>query len=138
MPSKKHKCLDCDNLCTAGAIRCYKCSAKFRRGIKKNYCIDCGEKIYPYNSKRCPHCSIKGERNGQWKGKKVGYHSLHEWIKNHKPKPEFCEECKKVKPYDLANISGEYKRDLNDYEWLCRKCHMKKDGRMQNLKQYKS
>ena len=69
----------------------------------------------------------KGKYNGQWKGNKVGYCSLHEWIGNRKLKPEFCEECKKVKPYDLANISGRYKRDINDFEWLCRSCHMKKD-----------
>ena len=23
----------------------------------------------------------------------------------------------------MANISGEYKRDVDDYEWLCLKCH---------------
>ena len=79
----------------------------------------------------------KGKHNGQWKGDEVGYFSLHEWIKNHKQKPEFCEICKKKPPYDLANISGEYKRDINDYRWLCRSCHMKDDKRMNNLKQYR-
>ena len=71
----------------------------------------------------------KGKYNGQWKGDKVGYLSLHEWIRNHKPKPEFCERCEKKPPYDLANISQKYKRDVNDFKWLCRKCHMKEDGR---------
>ena len=33
-------------------------------------------------------------------------------------------------PYDLANISQEYRRDVDDFEWLCRSCHMKKDGRI--------
>ncbi len=73
---------------------------------------------------------MKGNKNPMWKGDLVGNNSLHEWIKNHKPKPEFCDECGNKKPYDLANISGEYKRDVNDFEWLCRKCHMEKDGRM--------
>lgn len=76
----------------------------------------------------------KGNKNGMWKGNKVGYYALHSWIANHKPKPEFCERCKKEKPYDLANISGKYKRDINDFEWLCRRCHMKKDGRLEQLK----
>lgn len=72
----------------------------------------------------------KGKYNSQWKGNKVGLISLHEWVRNHKPKPEFCEECKKAKPYDLANISGEYKRDINDFKWLCRSCHMKMDYKL--------
>jgi len=79
---------------------------------------------------------MRGEKNHQWKGNDVGYCSLHEWIKNHKQKPEFCEECKKKKPYDLANISGIYKRDINDFRWLCRSCHMKSDGRMFNKDKY--
>ena len=63
--------------------------------------------------------------------------NLHRWVERRKEKPEFCEECKKQKPYDLANVSGEYKRDINDFKWLCRSCHMKEDGRINNLKQFK-
>lgn len=73
------------------------------------------------------------EKNPMWKGDDVGYGSLHEWIRNHKPKPLFCECCKITPPFDLANISQEYKRDINDFEWLCRKCHMIKDDRLLKL-----
>ena len=62
-----------------------------------------------------------------WKGNKVGLSALHEWIRNHKPKPKLCEICKKRKPFDCSNISGKYKRDVNDFMWLCRSCHMKFD-----------
>ena len=83
-------------------------------------------------------CNRKGinlaEKNGVWKGDTVGHGGLHAWIKNRKPKPEFCENCYLTEPYDLANISGEYIRDPDDYEWLCRKCHMEKDGRTAKLK----
>ena len=48
---------------------------------------------------------FSGEKNPQWKGDEVGYGQLHIWIRNHKPKPKYCEDCKKNKPYDLANIS---------------------------------
>jgi hypothetical protein len=75
----------------------------------------------------------QNSNNGAWKGDNVSYTSLHQWIRNHKPKPELCEECRKIKPYDLANISGKYRRDINDFEWLCRKCHMKKDNRLEFL-----
>lgn len=76
------------------------------------------------------------EKNPLWKGDRVGYGSLHEWVKRRIPKPIFCSECRKLPPKDLANKSGEYKRDLSDWEWLCRKCHMKKDGRLSNLRQF--
>lgn len=64
-----------------------------------------------------------GEKNPMWKGNEVGYFELHNWVKRHKPKPELCEECHKVPPHDLANISGKYLRDINDFRWLCRRCH---------------
>jgi hypothetical protein len=75
--------------------------------------------------------------NLNWKGDDVGLISLHEWIINRKPKPEFCERCSQKPPFDLANKSGKYLRDVNDYEWLCRKCHMVDDGRINNLKQFR-
>lgn len=71
--------------------------------------------------------------NGRWKGEGVGYNALHRWIKNRKTKIELCETCKIKKAIDLANISGEYKRDINDFRWLCRRCHMSEDGRINNL-----
>ena len=73
-----------------------------------------------------------GKKNGMWKGDNVSYAALHDWVKYHLPKVKLCQICKKVPPYDLANISGEYKRDLTDWQWLCRKCHMVSDGRYYN------
>jgi hypothetical protein len=55
------------------------------------------------------------------------YDWIHEWIRKQKPKPSLCESCQSRPPRDLANISGLYSRDLNDWEWLCRRCHMSKD-----------
>ena len=80
--------------------------------------------------------SILAEKNHVWKGENVGYGSLHEWIKSRKIKPDLCEGCKKKKPLDLANISGKYKRELTDWKWLCRKCHMKEDGRLTALQKW--
>lgn len=62
-----------------------------------------------------------------WKGDNAGYVALHFWIRKNKPKSEFCEKCGKKKPLELANISGEYKRNVNDFEWLCVRCHINKD-----------
>lgn len=74
------------------------------------------------------------EKNPMWKGNKAGLDAIHVWVLRNKPKPKLCENCKKTPPKDLANISQKYKRDINDFEWLCRKCHMTKDGRIKNLK----
>ena len=80
---------------------------------------------------------IKGfqpkEGNPMWKNVGVGMSALHEWVKKRKVKPKKCENCNKKDVVDLANISQKYKRDLSDWEWLCRSCHMIKDGRMKNL-----
>lgn len=69
-----------------------------------------------------------------WKGDRVGYAALHAWVRRHLIMPSKCELCKRSAKLDLANISQQYKRDLKDWEWLCRKCHMNKDGRIKNLK----
>ena len=80
----------------------------------------------------------KNENHPNWVGNKIRYDGLHGWIKRHKPKPKFCEECKIKQPKDLANISGEYKRDINDFKWLCRTCHMKYDFKLKIRKSNKA
>lgn len=75
----------------------------------------------------------QNEKNGMWKGTKAGLEAIHIWVLARKPRPEFCECCGLKPPKDLANISQKYKRDVKDFEWLCRKCHMLKDGRLTNF-----
>src|SRR5215211_6957289 len=72
-----------------------------------------------------------GEKNKMWKGDKVGYEALHDWVIKRKPKPEYCEICFKVPPYDLANITGILNRELRNWGWFCRKCHMYYDNIIQ-------
>ena len=76
-----------------------------------------------------------GEKNPRWAGydAKIGYAMLHRWVHRRMPKPELCPECNTRPAYDLANITGIYNRDLENWKWLCRKCHMLSDGRMNNL-----
>jgi hypothetical protein len=64
---------------------------------------------------------------------RMKYWTLHRWVRSRKLKPEFCVSCRVSPPVDIANISGNYKVDLNDFEWLCRKCQMEKDGRSKKL-----
>jgi len=72
-----------------------------------------------------------------WKGDKVKYAGLHVWVRRYKKQPKLCEHCNEKPSIDLANKDGIYNRDFNNWEYLCRKCHMIKDGRIKNLKQYK-
>jgi len=72
-------------------------------------------------------------KNPMWAGEKVKLAALHNWVTRRRPKPDLCEECRIIPPKDLANISQQYKRDVADWEWLCRRCHMVKDGRLNKL-----
>lgn len=77
--------------------------------------------------------SLMGEDNPNWKGDSVGLNGLHIWIKRNFNKPSSCQRCLVKPPYDLAN-KGIYNRDIKNWEWLCRKCHMETDGRLAILK----
>jgi len=80
-----------------------------------------------------------GENNGHWVGDRIKYGGIHTWVRKRLKKPERCNRCgKKTTFLDRANISQKYLRDLTDWEWLCRSCHMKSDGRMLNLKQFRN
>lgn len=76
------------------------------------------------------------QQSWNWKGDRVKKRALHTWIKRRLLKPEICPVCKERPALDLANISQEYKRDLADWEWLCRSCHFKKYHRRLGRKSY--
>lgn len=68
-----------------------------------------------------------GKKNPLWKGNKVGYGALHDWVRNHKGVPIVCKQCGKEKttPKSIqwANLNHKYRRKLEDYIALCAKCH---------------
>lgn len=68
------------------------------------------------------------EGSPTWRGDKVGRSALHGWVRRRITKPKFCVRCNMNKANDLSNNGHTYKRNLKDWEWLCRKCHVKKDG----------
>lgn len=73
------------------------------------------------------------EKNPMWAGDDVGYDALHNWIHRRLLIPKLCPECGKEAKLDLCNKDGKYRRDLKDWEYLCRRCHMKKDGRLERF-----
>ena len=70
---------------------------------------------------------MQGERNWMWAGDSVSYRTLHKWVERYLGKPTQCSECKvdglSNHQIHWSNISGDYKRDLNDWQRLCAKCH---------------
>lgn len=87
-----------------------------------------------------PKYNLRGANHGNWLGDEVGYVSLHKWVKLRKPEPKCCPDCGIESKLDLANLSGEYKRQLSDWGYKCRKCHKKYDlkrlGKSAGYKKY--
>jgi hypothetical protein len=61
------------------------------------------------------------------------YKNAHKWGRMHIKKPKKCVRCREKKPLDLSNNSGFYLLEINDWEYICRRCHILKDGQGQNL-----
>lgn len=64
-----------------------------------------------------------GEKNWNWKGDKVGYLALHDWVRNTLGNPIKCSNGHITERHVWANISGEYKREKSDWHELCMSCN---------------
>ena len=71
----------------------------------------------------------KGKRNPNWKGDELSYGGLHARIRKQLKKPVSCQFCGRSVKLELANVSQKYLLVLNDWIWLCAKCHTRQDGR---------
>lgn len=107
---------------------CLQCNKSFQHG-----------KLYGKrwaNTKFCSH-ECFGKFDGQrrigmdetkhprWKGDKVGYYGLHDWITKHYGQPKECEVCGLNDPkrkYHWANLTN-YLRDRSDWKRMCVSCH---------------
>ena len=68
---------------------------------------------------------------------RVTYRSLHAWLRANKPNPGHCECCGSTGKLEIASINRHnYSRNLDDYMYLCVKCHRNLDGSKFNLPQY--
>lgn len=77
-----------------------------------------------------------GNNNDTWKGDKAGYSAFHRRLEALKGRPKKCEICGTDDPkktYDWANLTGEYD-DPEDFKRMCRSCHWKYDGKINNIK----
>lgn len=70
--------------------------------------------------------STVGTKNINWKGDSAGYGSVHQWVSRYKQKPSSCENCGVSNTdarIEWSNKDHLYRRNLDDYEALCSKCH---------------
>jgi hypothetical protein len=71
--------------------------------------------------------SFLGKDNYNW-NENAGYHGVHFWVYRTLGKPKKCLECGVTERLQWANISGKYKREIDDWKSLCVVCHRKFDG----------
>lgn len=69
-------------------------------------------------------------------GTVVEYKALHKWVRTNFPALAECDHCSRqdAKQYDWAAIENRYTKLREDWEYLCRSCHIKSDGRINQLK----
>lgn len=81
---------------------------------------------------------ISGSNNYSWKGDEVGNDALHEWLIKNMVKPDSCPRCIRKIKLHLCNVSPRYDkrtytRDFKNWLWLCARCHLEYDGRINYL-----
>lgn len=108
----------------------------FKKGHKPLNTIKKGQRLSPKTefqkgtipfTKIHPECLPRESHHHAWKGNKVGYAALHDWVYSRLGKPTKCTFCNKlkttIKSMHWANKSRKYKREANDWMPLCASCH---------------
>ena len=81
------------------------------------------------------------KQHGNFKNS-FNYSVLHRYMKKKIEKPKVCQICDKKGFLELAfknhkagyNTPELYTRNVKDWYYICRSCHMKKDGRNNQVK----
>lgn len=68
-----------------------------------------------------------GADHPDWKGDDVTYNVIHLWVNRLKTKTGVCSRCGAERLTQWANLSGLYKRDLDDFAEMCVPCHSRYD-----------
>lgn len=72
--------------------------------------------------------SHRGVLAYNWKGEYSTYSNIHKWVNKWKTRPDGCENCGETKKrMHWANKDHKYRRVLEDYIFLCPKCHYEFD-----------
>lgn len=129
----------CSRACVARNMSRHKNSRKvqFKKGSVPLKPFPKGNQLHLLNTSGSKFTSEKCsfDKHWNWRGNKVGYSGIHKWIVRQRGKADHCEECGcdkvpkgRVRWFDWANISNQYKRDISDWIMLCKPCHRVIDG----------
>jgi len=55
------------------------------------------------------------------------YIAVHLWMRDNFTKTGICEFCNSPAKTEWSNKSGEYRKERDDWQELCRKCHKRYD-----------
>jgi len=118
-------------------FKTYPCRLKGNSGHKALFCSKSCANKYNQNGKKTRfkkgHILSEnrnlpiGKKHFAWKGNKVSYRGLHQWVIRKKGYPKICSKCGKLvlnhRFIHWANIDHKYRRNLNDFISLCKSCH---------------
>lgn len=104
------------------------CKGQYSRGKRVSVDTEFKKGQKPWNAGLRYSGSMKGANYPTWKGDLVGYDGLHRWVKRTYTFDDCCYHCGRTdKRLDLANITGVYGREKENWIKLCRGCHIKED-----------
>lgn len=71
---------------------------------------------------------VSGVNHYRWGGVTASYAAKHNYARKWWLR-DVCQHCESIENLQMANISGKYLRDKEDWLTLCAKCHFKFDGK---------
>jgi hypothetical protein len=69
----------------------------------------------------------KGADHPGWKGDDIAYSTIHRWISRVATKTGVCSVCGDRRITQWANVSGRYRRAVEDFAEMCVPCHYRYD-----------
>lgn len=77
-----------------------------------------------HKGEKNPMFGRKGELSPTYVGDRITTkEGIHYRMRQLIPKPEVCEMCKSVPPFELSNKDHKYRQVKDDWQWLCICCH---------------
>jgi hypothetical protein len=127
------KCIGCENLITSDKKKL--CVFKKQKFCSRKCGLVYRNKVNNPMSDPLVLEKISGKNSKFWLGENAGYFSKHDWIREQGINREKCLHCgingffykNNRWSIEFCNISGEYKRIIEDWITLCRNCHRKMD-----------
>lgn len=74
-----------------------------------------------------PEIRSKISKNKMKKWNEINLKSKHRRMKKLKKDNKLCEICDSMKDLEMSNKDHTYKEDINNWQWLCHKCHIEFD-----------